>query len=101
MHTSNLHFLFRKMSTQFICHFLIGLFLFLSCVNGLYMLGINPLSVISLVNIFSLSVDFFVLSLVSSAAQKRLSIIRSHLFIFAFFPFTLEHKSEFFKNILL
>ena len=61
------------------------------------MLGINPLSVISLANIFFPSVDcLFVLSMVSSAVQKFLSIIRSHLFIFAFIYFTLEHRSDFF-----
>ena len=53
------------------------------------MLDINPLSVISFANIFSLSVGcLFVLSMVSFAMQKLLSLIRSHLFIFAFISFT-------------
>ena len=54
------------------------------------MLDINPLSVISFSNIFSHSVGcLFVLSMVSFAVQKLLSLIRSHLFIFAFVSFAL------------
>ena len=49
------------------------------------MLDINPLSVISLANIFSHSVGcLFTLSMVSFAVQKVLSLIRSHLLIFTF-----------------
>ena len=54
-------------------HFSIGLFdfLMLSCMNCLYMLDINPLSVISFANIFSYSVGcLFILSVVSFAVQK-------------------------------
>ena len=41
-------------------HFLIGLFVFiLSCMICLYVLGINPLSVTSVANIFSHSGDVF------------------------------------------
>ena len=68
-------------------HFLIGLFgfLILSYMSCLYILDTNPLFVISLANIFSHSVGYlFVLSIVSLAVQKLLSLIRSHLFIFAF-----------------
>ena len=51
----------------------------------LYILEINPLSVASLANIFSHSVScVFVLFFVSFAVQKRLSLIKSHLFIFVF-----------------
>ena len=90
-------------------HFLIGLFVFLmlSCVSCLYMLDIyviyvgyvyifwNPLSVISFANIFSHSVGcLFILSMVSFAVQKLLSLIRSHLFIFAFISFTLGDGSK-------
>ena len=54
------------------------------------MLDGNPLLVISLVNIFSYSVScLFIFSMVSFAVQKLLSLIRSHLFIFAFISFTL------------
>ena len=49
---------------------------------------ITSLSVISFANIFSHSVGcLFVLSMVSFAVQKLLSLIRSHLFIFAFVSF--------------
>ena len=68
-------------------HFLIGLFVFLvlSCMSCLYILEINPLSVISFAVIFSHSEGcLFTLLIVSFAVQKLLSFIRSHLFIFAF-----------------
>ena len=55
----------------------------------------NPLSVISFANIFSHSVGcLFILSMVSFAVQKLLSLIRSHLFIFAFISFTLGDGSK-------
>ena len=74
-------------------HFLIGLlvFLVLSCISCLYILGINPLSVVSFAIIFSYSEGcLFTLFIVSFAVQKLLSLIRSHLFIFAFIHFALE-----------
>ena len=65
----------------------------------LYILDINPLLVISFANIFSHSVGcFFILLMVSFAVQKLLSLIRSHLFIFAFISFALGDRS---KKILL
>ena len=70
-------------------HFCIGWFVFLilSCMSGLYILEINPLSVASFANIFSHSeYCYFVLFMVSFAVQKLLSFIRSHLFLFLF-PF--------------
>ena len=70
--------LFRSFS-----HLLIGLFVFLalSCMNCLYILEINPLSVVSSAIIFSRSEGcLFTLLIVSSAVQKLLSLIRSHLF---------------------
>ena len=61
-------------------------FSILSCMNYLYILDINPLSVISFENIFSHSVGcLFILPMVSFVVQKLLSLIRSHLFIFACF----------------
>ena len=52
------------------------------------MLDINPLLVISFANIFSHSVGcLFILSMVFFAVQKLLSLIKSHLFIFAFLLF--------------
>ena len=60
-------------------------FLILSCMSCLYTLGINPLSVASFANIFSHSIGcLFILLMVASAVQRLLSLIRAHLFIFAF-----------------
>ena len=70
--------LFRSCS-----HLLIGLFAFLalSCMSCLYILEINPLSVVSFAIIFSHSEGcLFTLLIVSFAVQKLLSLIRSHLF---------------------
>ena len=72
--------LFRSSS-----HFLIGLFVFLalSCMSCLYILEINPLSVVSFAIIFSHSEGcLFTLLIVSFAVQKLLSLIRFHLFTF-------------------
>ena len=63
--------LFRSFS-----HFLIGLFVFLvlSCMSCLYILEINPLSVISFAITFSYSEGcLFTLLIVSFAVQKLLS----------------------------
>ena len=70
-------------------HFLTELFivLVLSCMSCLYILKISSLSVVSFAIIFSHSEGcLFTLLIVSFALQKLLSLIRSHLFIFAFFP---------------
>ena len=54
----------------------------------LCILEINPLSGTSFVNIFSHLVDcLFVLFTVSFAVQNLVSLIRSHLLIFAFISF--------------
>ena len=74
--------LFRS-STQF----LIGLFVFLvlSCISYLFISEINHLSVVSFAIIFShFESCLFTLLIVSFVVQKLLSLIRSHLFIFAF-----------------
>ena len=70
-------------------HFLIGLFVFLvlSYMSCLYILEINPLSVVSFAIIFSHSEGFHLI--VSFAVQKLLSLIRSHLFTFVFISITL------------
>ena len=84
--------LFRSFS-----HFLIGLFVFLvfSCMSCLYILEINPLSVVSFVIIFSYSEGcLFTLLIVSFAVQKLLSLIRSHLFTFVFISITLGGGSQ-------
>ena len=78
--------LFRSFS-----HFLIGLFVFLalSYMSYLYILEMNPLSVVSFA-IFSHSEGcLFTLLRVSFAVQKLLSLIRSHLFTFVFISVTL------------
>ena len=79
--------LFRSLT-----HFLIGLFVFLvlSCMSCLYILEINPLSVVSFAMIFShFEGCHFTLLIVSFVMQKLLSLIRSHLFTFVFIYITL------------
>ena len=79
--------LFRSFS-----YFLIGLFVFLalSCTSCLYILEMNPLSVVSFAIIFFHSEGcLFILLIVSFAVQKLLSLIRSHLFTFVFISITL------------
>ena len=71
--------LFRSFS-----HFLIGLFVFLalSYMSCLYILEINPLSVVSFSIIFCHSEScLFTLLLVSFAVQKLLSLIRLFVFL--------------------
>ena len=61
----------------------------------LYILEMNPLSVTLFANVLSHSVGgLFILFVVSFAVQKLLSLIRSHLFILAFIPFTLGDGSK-------
>ena len=88
--------LFRSSS-----HFLTGLlvFLILSSMSCLYILDINPWSVVSVANVFSHSEGcLFILFMVSFAGQKLLSFTKSHLFIFVFISVTLGGGS---KKILL
>ena len=84
--------LFRSFS-----HFLIGLFVFLilSCMSCLYILEINPLSVVSFAIIFSYSEGcLFTLFVVFFVVQKFLSLIGSRLFIFLFISITLGGRSQ-------
>ena len=70
-----------------LAHFLIGSFIFLvlSCRSCLYIFEISCLSVASFAIIFShYEGCLFTLLIVSFVVQKILSLIRSHLFIFAF-----------------
>ena len=61
-----------------------------SCTSCLYILEINPLSVVSFANIFSHSEGWLsTLLIVSFAVQKLLSLIRFHLFTFVFISITL------------
>ena len=70
-----------------LAHFSTGSFIFLefSCRSCLYIFEINPLSVASFTIIFSHSEGcLFILLIVFYVVQKLLSLIRFHLFIFAF-----------------
>ena len=70
-----------------LAHFLIGSFMFLvlSYMSCLYTFEINSLLIASFAVIFSHSEGcLFTLLIVSFVVQKLLSLIRSHLFIFAF-----------------
>ena len=83
---------FGELSIYVFCPFFnwVICFLLLNCRSYLYILEINPLSVASFANIFSQSVYcLFFLFMVSFAVQKHLSLIRSHLFIFAFISIAL------------
>ena len=82
-------------------HILIGLFVFLvlSCISCLYILKINPLSVVSFAIIFSHSEGcLFTLLIVFFAVQKLLSLIRSHLFTFVYFHYSRKWVSPFYKD---
>ena len=82
----------EKCLFRYFSHFLIGLFVFLvlSYMRCLYILEINPLSVVSFDVIFSHSEGcLFSLLIVSFAVQKLLSLTRSHLFTFLFICVTL------------
>ena len=70
-------------------------FLILSCMSCLYMLHINPLSVISFANILSCLVEIIlVLSMIPFVVQNVLRLFRSHLFIFAFVSFAWRDSSK-------
>ena len=69
--------------------FWIGSFIFLE-LSHLYIFEINSLSIASFAIIFSHSEGcLFTLLIVSFVVQKLLSLIRSHLFMFAFIYITL------------
>ena len=74
----------------------------------LYILEINPLSVVSFAIIFSHSEGcIFTLLIVSFAVQKLLSLIRSHLFTFVvitiiyFISIIYSHKKWVIENLAL
>ena len=78
-------------------HFWIGLFVFLilSCMCCLYILGINPFSIDSSANIFSHSEGcLFILFAVSFAVQNVLSFNRSYLFTVVFISISLGGRSK-------
>ena len=74
-----------------LAHFLIGSFVFLelSCRNCLHIFEINSLSVASFAIIFSHSEGCLFTLLIVSFGVQKLSLIRSHLFIFVFISITL------------
>ena len=75
-----------------LAQFLTGSFIFLelSCRSCLYIFEISSLSVASFAIIFSHSEGcLFTLLIVSFVVQKLLSLVKSHLFIFAFISITL------------
>ena len=81
--------------------FLIGLFVFLalSCMSCLYILEINPLSVVSFAVIFSYFEGcLFILLIVSFAVQKLLSLIRPHLFTYQRINLPKETKELYTEN---
>ena len=87
----SIYLLWRDVYLYFMPNFQLGcLFLLLSCLSHLYILEIKPLSVASFANIFSQSVGcVFTLFMVCFSVQKLLSLIRSHLFVFAFISIAL------------
>ena len=77
-------------------HFSIGCFcvFLLSCISCLYIIEIKPLLVTPFANIFPHSVGcLFILFMVPFAVQKLVSLIRPHLFSFAFIFIFLVHAS--------
>ena len=85
-------FFFEKCLFSSLAHILIGSFIFLelSCRSCLYIFEIISLSVASFAIIFFRSEGYhFTLVIVSFIVQKLLSLIRSHLFIFAFISISL------------
>ena len=75
----------------FLFVWLLFVFLILSCISCLYIFEINSLTIASFAIIFPHSEDcLFTLLIVSFIMQKILRLIRSHLFIFPFFPLLWE-----------
>ena len=93
MPVGHVYIFFGEMSVQVFCPFFgwaVCIFLLLSCISCLYILEINPLSAALFANVFLHSIGcLFVLLVLSFAVQKLSSLIRSHLFIFAFISFVL------------
>jgi len=76
--------------------FLTGLFVFLilNCMNCLYILEINLLSVSFAIIFFHSEGCLLILFIVSFAVQKLLSLVRSNFLIFVFISITLTGGSK-------
>ena len=86
----------KKCLLSSLAHFFTGSFIFLvlKCMTCIYIFEINSLSVASFAIIFyHFEGCLFTLLIVSFLVQKLLSLIKSHLFIFAFISITLEGES--------
>ena len=97
MFVSHLQVSLEKCLFRYFAHLLISfiIFLVLSFMSFLYILKINPLSVVSFAMIFSHSEGcLFTLLLISFAMQKLLSLLRSHLFTFVFTKMCLSSRSK-------
>ena len=82
----------EKCLFKYFIYFLIGFLVFLewSHVSSLYILGIKPLSEVSLANMFSHTVgSLLILMLFSLAMEKLFILMKSHLFILSFMSLAL------------
>ena len=95
MPIGHLYILFGKMSIQF-CTFFIQIvcFLILSCVSCSYIFAYEPLFGYIISKYFLPFSGFLILSVVSFAGYNLLSLLRSHLFIFAFISLALGERSN-------
>ena len=96
MFVSDLYVSLENCLFSSLVHFLIGSFIFLelSCRSCLNIFEINSMSVASFAIIFSHSEGcLFILLIVFFVVLKPLSLIRSHLFIFAFISNILGGRS--------
>ena len=90
---------FGEMSIQVFCpvfHWVAG-FLLLSCISGLYILKIKPLSIASFETIFSHSIGcLFGFFMASFAVQNFVSLIRFHwvLFVVILLPWETDLKKH-------
>ena len=86
----HLYIIFREMSIQVLCLFLIGLFdfLLLNSSSSLYILDTNPLSGMWLANIFSHFIGCLFNLLMCSLMYKFLRLMSSRLYTVAFIAST-------------
>ena len=92
-------FLWRNVCLHLSSIFWIGLFVFLvlSCISCLFILEINPLSVVSFVIIFSHSeVCLLICLLFPLLCKSFLSLIKSHLFTFVYISITSFESCKYF-----